>query len=382
MGDHHLPRRPDPDPAPDRVLIASNCGGGGALSAPALFEEQNHVRLDFRGHSQLGCQHHDPNHGRHLRRVPRRPGHGHDRDGGVLPLCGQRLYYHPVYGLGAALPDRSLAALPRIQRAVLRDGEPPRPRGARHHFRSLDRLCKAYFQPCPGYRTGALYCTYGRLTRPGRLYFCGRGAGTHQRPGHPGFCSNGGGPDSAHHPDDRVGLELLQVAAGGGRAVCPGGCALLYISACLCDGGIEGHLPRVPELVPYGRLPASAAGTQCLVPSRIQLISGPVHRQQRCADHRAGQHLSLVLLRVGPSEDCPEMRQLPGGHGIVRSADREQHGHGDADGRPDADRICQRRWKRGLGVRWGGEGRYRCGDRCRRRCSFFWRHPVWILESI
>ena len=51
--------------------------------------------------------------------------------------------------------------------------EPSRRRGPWRYFRAPDRLCKAYFQSRSGYRAGALYRAYGRISRSRRLYFCG-----------------------------------------------------------------------------------------------------------------------------------------------------------------------------------------------------------------
>ena len=51
-------------------------------------------------------------------------------------------------------------------------------------------------------------------------------------------------------------------------------------------------------------------------------------------DLRAGQHLPMDLLCAGPSENCSACRQLSGCNGSVCRSDRQQYGHGDADGRP------------------------------------------------
>lgn len=59
---------------------------------------------------------------------------------------------------------------------------------------------------------------------------------------------------------DRSGLELLQAPPGDGGAVCAGGRPLLYLTAGLCHGRIQGDIPRFSVLVPDGRLPVIAAG--------------------------------------------------------------------------------------------------------------------------
>lgn len=79
--------------------------------------EVKRARLDIRGHHRLGCGHRLVHHGRHIRAVPERPRHGHDGDGGVLPLRLRGLRRHAVYGLGAAFPHLRVAALPRVRRS-------------------------------------------------------------------------------------------------------------------------------------------------------------------------------------------------------------------------------------------------------------------------
>ena len=69
-------------------------------------------------------------------------------------------------------------------------------------FALPDRLCKAYFQSRSGYRAGALYRAYGRISRSRRLYFCGNRAGNHKWTDYAGFCSHGCWPDFVDCIDD------------------------------------------------------------------------------------------------------------------------------------------------------------------------------------
>ncbi len=96
----------------------------------------------FEGHSDLGGQRDDPDHGCHLRGVHRGAGHGHDRDGEYFPFAvgAYTIIQYTAWALlflGGGLADipAPSAARWRRRRTLL-----PFWRGAR--FSLFNRLCK------------------------------------------------------------------------------------------------------------------------------------------------------------------------------------------------------------------------------------------------
>ena len=209
----------------------------------------------------MGGQHHDPDHGRHLRPIPGGAGHRYDGDGGVFPLCRQRLHSGPVHGLGTAVSGRGLAVVPGFWRAAHRGGESPASFGPGRDFRHPDHLRQAHFQPAAEYCPRTLHRSDGYVHGTEQFYVCRYPAGTEQWTDHHRIGSHRCGPDSADYPDDRPGLELLQAPAGNGGAVCAGGRPLLYIAAGLRYGRVQGDLAGLPVLVPDGGLPVVATGS-------------------------------------------------------------------------------------------------------------------------
>lgn len=82
------------------------------------------------------------------------------------------------------------------------------------------------------------------------------------------------------------------------RYVVVGG-ALLYIPACLCGGRIQSNRADFPFLVSDGRVTASVACSQCLVPARLQQRGRAVYRIGRSAFKRAGEYFPVAVLCTG-----------------------------------------------------------------------------------
>ena len=208
----------------------------------------------------MGGKRYDPNHGCHLWPVPGGVGYGHDGHGGVLPLCCQCLHSGSVHGLGTAVPGCGVAAFSGFWRTAHRGGESTASAGAGRDLRRPDHLCETHFQPAAEYCPRTLHCPDGHIYDTKQLYVRWYPAGSEQRADNYRIRCYCRGPDPADYLNDRSGLELLQAPPGDGGAVCAGGRPLLYLTAGLCHGRIQGDIPRFSVLVPDGRLPVIAAG--------------------------------------------------------------------------------------------------------------------------